>query len=231
MANPPANSAQLKKLEIESFTDADCTSATGKKFAALVNPATISRRLSMDIDTDVKAPGNVDSQAQFRAINPQTLSFELILDGTGVIDGTGDNEGKSVQELIDAFIEVAVNYDGEQHEPNYTKILWGGLIFKGRLSSCDISYTLFMPGGDPLRAKLNLSFVSTKTFETQDKLKGNRSPDLSHSLVVKEGDTLPLMCNQIYKDSSLYIQVARINCLVNFRNLVPGTTILFPPIK
>jgi nucleoid-associated protein YgaU len=48
---------------------------------------------------------------------------------------------------------------------------------------------------------------------------------------VKTGDTLPLMCYRIYGDTRYYLQVAAINGMGNFRKLIPGTEILFPPIN
>ena len=50
-------------------------------------------------------------------------------------------------------------------------------------------------------------------------------------LQVVDGDTLPLLCNKIYKDSSYYIQVAKFNGLNKFRNLKPGTKLKFPPLR
>jgi nucleoid-associated protein YgaU len=47
---------------------------------------------------------------------------------------------------------------------------------------------------------------------------------------VKAGDTLPMLCYQIYKDSSYYLAVARLNQLQNFRQLQPGQLLRFPPL-
>jgi nucleoid-associated protein YgaU len=81
-----------------------------------------------------------------------------------------------------------------------------------------------------LRSKLNASFVSGTDLGKQASVKGTSSPDLTHIRTVKVGDTLPAMCQAIYKDSSYYIKVARFNNLINFRKLEPGTEITFPPV-
>ena len=47
--------------------------------------------------------------------------------------------------------------------------------------------------------------------------------------MVKKGDTLPLLCFLIYGDSRHYLEVARANKLVNFRNLTVGEELSFPP--
>ena len=62
-------------------------------------------------------------------------------------------------------------------------------------------------------------------------LRANRSsPDLSHMVQVRDGDTLPLLCHRIYNDCGRYLEVAKENKLANFRSLRPGTWLRFPPL-
>ena len=78
---------------------------------------------------------------------------------------------------------------------------------------------------------MTATFVATTDKKTESKEKNNSSPDLSHVKLAKRGDTLPLMCQDIYGDVNMYLEVARVNGITNFRDLEPGTEILFPPIK
>ena len=48
---------------------------------------------------------------------------------------------------------------------------------------------------------------------------------------VKQGDNLPLMCENIYGDPNYYLQVAEANNIIDFRNLIPGQKILFPRLE
>uniref|UniRef100_A0AAU6WLI4 LysM domain-containing protein n=1 Tax=Chryseobacterium endophyticum TaxID=1854762 RepID=A0AAU6WLI4_9FLAO len=57
------------------------------------------------------------------------------------------------------------------------------------------------------------------------------SPDLTHKRTIQDGDTLPLMTERIYGDSKYYLEVAKVNNLINFRQLVPGEELYFPPIE
>jgi nucleoid-associated protein YgaU len=59
----------------------------------------------------------------------------------------------------------------------------------------------------------------------------DQSPDLTHVRRVKAGDTLPGLCDQIYGDPRLYLKVAAANGLDDFRRLVPGTKVFFPPLE
>ena len=48
---------------------------------------------------------------------------------------------------------------------------------------------------------------------------------------VKSGDTLPLLCKEIYGSSAYYLRVAADNELDDFRHLVPGQTLYFKPLS
>ena len=92
-------------------------------------------------------------------------------------------------------------------------------------------YTLFKLGGDPLRAKVNLSFQGFIT-KKEESLKANKSsPDLTHQIVFRQGDTLPLLCYRVYEDCSYYLEIARLNNISNIGDIEPGTRLVFPPLS
>jgi nucleoid-associated protein YgaU len=94
-----------------------------------------------------------------------------------------------------------------------------------------VNYTLFRSTGAPLRARADLAFIGSVTT-TEALLAANRSsPDLSHSVLVVEGDTLPLLCLRIYGDSRYYPEVAAFNGLRGFRQLKTGSRLHFPPLR
>ncbi|MNC90288.1 hypothetical protein D3C83_63700 [compost metagenome] len=83
----------------------------------------------------------------------------------------------------------------------------------------------------PLRAVITASFSDNSDDQTRVAIAQDQSADLTHSRLVKAGDTLPLLCYQIYGDPGLYVKVARANRLDDFRNLIPGERIIFPPLE
>ena len=94
----------------------------------------------------------------------------------------------------------------------------------------DIKYTMFDPNGAPLRATVQLKLIrytDVKTFRLQ---MSNSSPDLSHVVTVKDGDTLLDLCRKIYDNTAYCTEVARINGLTGFRYIEPGTQLFFPPL-
>jgi LysM repeat protein len=176
--------------------------------------------------------------ARYSHSKSDTLSLDLVFDGTAVSDmgisALLEMGALSVSDQIKGFLEACFYMDGKIHEPKFLKINWGdGPLkdFECRLESVDIDYTSFEKSGTPLRAKLKTKFVEDIDPEKRNKKDRKSSPDLSHSRVVKPGDTLPLLCKEIYGSSGHYLRVAQANDLDDFRNLIPGQQIKFPPVK
>lgn len=228
---PGGNTGELVKLamtpaEVES--NGSVTVKRSPKFEVMLNPSTYSHQYTICYD-QTKTFGQVGTASKFSAVSPEKISFDIVLDGTGVI--SPGQSSSDVRTRIQQLYTVVCKYDGANHQPNHVRILWGSLIFFGRLESLSIEYTLFEPSGQPLRAKVKLAFVGFMTKEEQV-LKANRSsPDLSHRVEVKAGDTLPLLCHRIYSDASYYLEVAKINNLTNFRDIQPGVWLDFPPLR
>lgn len=217
------------KVKIIAYSDEDGSpSKEVGSYQVKINPSSITHNKSITY-SDSKPPGDGASTGNFKHTNPDKISFDIVLDGTGALGLM--NIVDDVATEISKLEEVVYKYDGNIHEPRYIKILWGDLAFLGRLTSLDYAYTMFKPSGKPLRVKIKLSFESSESLASQAKNKKNSSPDLSHLVTVKAGDTLPTMCERIYRSSHYYMQVARINKLTDFRNLIPGTALIFPPIK
>ncbi|MEE9361206.1 MAG: LysM peptidoglycan-binding domain-containing protein [Cellulophaga sp.] len=191
-----------------------------------INPSSYSHDYQVKYNNDT-AQGAPGATLKFKGIPPENVSFEIYFDATGAIE----NNTTPVKTLLDQFKNVCFLYNGDIHEPNYLIISWGSLVFKCKLTSMNINYTLFKQDGTPLRAKASVKFEEAIDANLIAKEANNKSPDLTHFILVKEGDTLPLLCFRTYGDCQYYLDVAKYNSIVNFRNLKPGATIYFPPIK
>lgn len=215
----------MAKLKIESYKYEKLGSKIGS-MELMFNPSTLS--ISHGIDyADEPAPNRSSPEARYKKTNPEILSFEILLDGTG-IDRT---EKKTVSEKIDELKGLIYKYIGDTHQTPFVNIVWGDINFEGRLKSMDIKHTLFDPDGVILRSTIAVSFTNSVDLETEAKKSDRQSPDLTHVRSVRAGDTLPLLCQEVYGNSNMYLQVARANGLSDFRNLEPGSEIIFPPIK
>jgi hypothetical protein len=158
--------------------------------------------------------------------------LELIFDATGVVPpSTGQaSYANGIADGINQFIALTSTLNGTTHSPNYLILGWAQLQFTCVLTNMRISYTLFRQDGTPLRAKVAASFQSFLSETQRAKAANKSSPDMTHLVTVTAGDTLPLLCFRIYGDSGYYMKVAAFNGLLNFRDLAPGTQLLFPPL-
>lgn len=201
-----------------------------RSVSVMINPAEFSQEYSIEY-SDQKTLGQIASENKFSAINSDKVSFSLVLDGTGVVPTPSGTAAKDVKTQITDLLGVVYEYDGETHEPSRVRLLWGSLIFFGRMTSMSTQYTLFKPSGAPLRAKVDLKFVGSMSKSEEQLVSNRSSPDLSHVVLVREGDTLPLLCASIYGDPAYYPDVARFNGLIDFRHLEPGAKLHFPPLE
>ena len=224
-----AAQGSMQKLAISPCTllDNGDIRVESETFEAMFNPSSYSHKHSISYDQK-KTFGQVGTESKFSGVDAEKVSFDLVIDGTGVAPNPNSQDVKT---QIRSLSRIAYEYDGSDHEPNVVRLLWGSLIYFGRLESMSVEYTLFKPSGDPLRAKVKLAFVGFMSKEEESLRADRSSPDLSHRVEVQAGDSLPLLCYRIYKDSSYYLEVARFNNLTDFRLLEPGTRIDFPPLR
>ncbi|MCR9173193.1 MAG: LysM peptidoglycan-binding domain-containing protein [bacterium] len=221
---------ELKKLKMIGYTDSEFKNkADSGEFTTLVNPEKYNLSYKIEYD-DQQGQGSSSVPAKFTKIKPQDFEIEFLFDSTGVIAPPNGSSG-SVQDELDKFRSIAFTYNGDEHRPNFIKLVWGSLLFKGVLMSMDVEYKLFKPSGEPIRATAKCSFKGHQDDEERAAEEKKSSPDLTHVRQVKAGDTLPLMTHRIYGDSKYYLEVAKYNKLSNFRKLTPGQQIVFPPIE
>jgi nucleoid-associated protein YgaU len=224
------NFSMNNKMTIKSFKDPEYSEEIKdvEPFVVHVNPQTYTQSIQINFSEE-QAPGTSANQNNHNNTEPVSLSFDFLVDRTGALGNDADAEN-GVEEDIDQFRKVALDFEGEIHKPRYLMLCWGSLIFKCQLEKLDIEYKLFNKEGKPLRANLKCAFREFKEDNLRVAEENKSSPDLSHFRTVAAGDTLPLLCHRIYGESQYYLEVARINGLSNFRTLAQGQRILFPPI-
>jgi nucleoid-associated protein YgaU len=225
------STGELKKLKVTGYKDDKFTKEVGDGiFTTLLNPENYTFKYKVEY-TEAQGQGTSATQPKFVRTPPEDLDIDFLFDRTGVINGQSDTSGDGIIEDIEKFKRIVFDYSGDEHKPNYVKIGWGTLLFKGTLSEMSIEFKLFGSDGTPLRALAKAKFKGSVEEDLRVAKENNNSPDLTHIRIVKEGDTLPLMTYTIYGDSRYYLQVAKVNNIGNFRKLKTGQKIKFPPIE
>jgi len=240
---------KLEKLTLRALKPAkdkkSLPQPTGESYTVQVNPSsyTLARRLTY---TFHQGQGFSASEAVYSGSPPVNLQFEFLFDGTGVIpkpSELGDiplvgaiasaisaDKPFVVTDEIKRFNELVYDFSGKVHRPRPLLLVWGTLVVSCVLSSLNFRYTLFTPDGTPLRAVASCTFCESIPDALRVRKDNSSSPDLTHLRDVRDGDTLPLLAEEIYGDPQLYLEVARVNRLVNFRRLRPASRLSFPPL-
>jgi len=225
-------SRTLVKLIIHSFEKNDFKKENNDlRFTTPINPETFTKTSHIELDKS-QGHGQPGADPVYKSTAPEELKIEFILDGTKSMEGYVEKFKKiEVHKQIEKFTKCVYQYKGKTHRPMFLIVVWGSeLKFKCVLSQMDISYSLFSPNGNPLRAKISATFIKYEKPEVIFRAKNISSPDLTHYQTVKQGDRLDLMTYNTYDDSNFLFQVARTNNLISTRNIKPGMEIYFPPI-
>ncbi|WP_050531562.1 hypothetical protein [Pseudaestuariivita atlantica] len=214
----------LSKLKILAFRDKEMRRFV-REIALQINPETLHHGLSTEFG-DAIGSDTAGTILKFHTQTPQTMSFDFVIDSTGVVPGV-----RNVQDAVKDFRDLAYAYQGKIHSPHYLKLVWGGLTFKCMLSSLDVDYEMFDPRGRALRARLKAAFKQHQTPQEIARRGDKKSADLTHAERVTSARTLPGMTHDVYDRADLYPHVARANDLDDLVHLVPGAVLKFPPAE
>lgn len=223
---------KLEKLQITAY-DNPKRSGKGEKLTFSVNPAQMSTRHENQFSR-LRGINTSGRSAPYAKSFSDTLSLQLVIDDTIVVDSAlpapGSKE-KKVAEQIKDFLKLCAHMDGKIHEPRFLRVQWGSIDFECRLQSAEVKYTRFDDKGNPLRAEIDSVFMADMPDDKRIRLENKKSPDITHTRFVEQGDTLTGLCKEIYGDASHYLTVAQANQINHFRRLKPGQEIFFPPLE
>jgi hypothetical protein len=216
-----------EKLTIRQVNTLNPQAQGGLEFSAMLNPAKYTRSSAVFYTEPHDSVKGVERQKKLakKAVDKLDLD-ELVLDGTGIVDapaGTGD-----VDTQVNLLRQVLNDPAGDANVVNaVVDVVWGTLVFRGRIASMSVNYTLFDASGTPLRARVKLSFVA---YDQSGPMMGAPTGPQTRQIRLVAGHSLPLLCFTAYQDASLFQAVALYNGLTTCRQLVPGTRLTLPKL-
>ncbi|WP_298511782.1 LysM peptidoglycan-binding domain-containing protein [uncultured Kordia sp.] len=241
---------ELEKMLIYKLDDK--SNRVGDPIKVAINPEGYKETFSVEYNQDQEANSS-GKTPKFVKVKPGDFTFKLLFDATGIFEIVDLNLTDTLNSIADDIagfnpfqddeaseknvvteidkIKELVTYKGEMHKPYELEVAWGSLNLKCFLIKLDIDYKLFNTKGYPIRAVATLTCKDSTADVLREAAVNKQSPDLTHIRRVQEGDTLPLMSYRIYGDPKYYLEVARVNNLLNFRNIEPGTELFFPPLN
>ncbi len=215
----------VSHLIIDAYTEPKMTGDPVKSYTVRVNPEHYSRSYKV-LYSQKGGMGDANAVVRFNQVPPGRMSFQVLFDSTGAIEGSPT----SLDDEIQGFLDTIYRFQGGIHQPYYLKVRWGNLTFPARVTDVSMEYTLFSATGEPLRARATLQLVNSVDLDTLRKLENTNSPDVTHRFEVRAGEKLPGLSQRVYGTPHRYPDLARANRLVNFRALRPGSTVICPPL-
>jgi hypothetical protein len=190
-------------------------------------------------------------EQRFRSANPRTLRLDLYFNTyegkpgpidratqrlAGLLDPTASGWGLAPKAVsVRTYTEQVSNLAGiakELHRPPVCQLSWGEqTLLLGVLTSCTESWTMFMPDGTPVRAKLQCTFSEYRTNEVEVRRSNLQSADLIKTFVVQRGANLASIAYREYGDPKLWRIIARANQIIDpLGDVTPGMVLTIPPL-
>ena len=206
----------------------------GGPIQALFNPERYTVTKSVQL-AELAIPGLDAPVVQYVRGQNEKVTMELFFDTTdfGMVDPVTD-----VRTLTGPVYRL-LKIDGNLHAPPRVQLAWGTggqLTSYGAsispwliLESVSEEFSLFSPGGVPVRAKLNVSFREAWTISQQLQVTPRHSSDRTTLHRVVRGGTLAQIAYAQFSDPTQWRLIADANSLDNPRLLAPGQILVIPP--
>ena len=202
---------------------------TGVRIPVQFNPEeyTLNREISY---AQAAIPGLSAPILQFVHGNMQTLQMELFLDSyeQHKVGSKTVNAAQSDVRLLVRQVTDLMSIEPSTHAPPVLLFTWGSLAFTCVLANCSQRYTMFLPDGIPVRARLTVTFNEYRNIDLEAKEIKRETSDYSKRHVVSQGETLSSIAGAEYGDPRLWRVIAIANRLQKARNLTPGLKLLLP---
>lgn len=192
----------------------------------LFNPTEYSLSNGMQY-TEKSIPGRSHPIGQYIAGNSRTLNVSLYFDTYQPPDLDDFTErGLDVTFYTGKILALMTKNESQTTLPKVV-FSWGSLNFEGILTDVKENYTMFLPDGTPVRAKLDITMKSVPQEAPSET--DNASASEETQVVVVEGDTLCGIAEQNYGSSGYWRQIAVRNGILNPLSLKEGEVLILPP--
>lgn len=212
------------------------TPEKGTAFQVEYNPEKYTAARSVQF-AEIAIPGLDAPVVQFVRGQSEKITLELFFDTTdqGMVDPVTDV--RTLTSQVYGLMEVR----SDTHAPPRLNLSWGqgGKLFNSMrtgspwcvLESASQEFTLFSPGGVPLRAKMNVSFRDAWTIDQQLAQTPRQSSDRTKVVQLKKNQTLSQIAWEQYTDPTQWRPIADANNLANPRFLTPGQALAVPSLN
>lgn len=206
---------ELEKVKIKRHIP------NGDEFEVLYNPNTY-RVTDANQFAEIAVPGLRSPLIQFARGNVRTLSMQFFFDSY--------EEKKDVRAYTSKITDL-LETESDLHAPPICLLSWGGPTFVGVLEQANLSFTLFLPSGVPVRATMDVTFKEYPETAIRAQLGRQRSSHFEKQVVVKSQDTLSRIAAEFLGDPRKWREIANRNDIDNPLAIQPGQTLVIPAIE
>ncbi len=165
--------------------------------------------------------------------NSRTFSCELFFDVTEEDSDADVRITKGDRIGTNAIYELTQIHPVSQSPP-VCKLKWGKEAigsndygFTGVLTNLNQNFILFAQNGNPLRAKLQVTF--TEWLHPEDD-KRKTDPELT-THILRQGESLSSIAGKLYQDTRQWRKIAEENDIDDPRNLKIGSNLIIPKLR
>jgi Contractile injection system tube protein/LysM domain len=195
-----------------------------RTITALYNPEEYT--VAKDNNFSVQGvPGLNSPVVQFVHGNQRTLEVELLCDSWD----TPFLPKRDVREQTQPIVDL-MRIDGGLHAPPLLRVKMASLRMDCVLSRVSEQFTMLLPDGMPVRARLSCTFLEVVDPE-HDAIEANLlSTDLTSLHVVMHGDTLSSIAAARYDDPGTWRPIALANGIADPMTVAVGQTLRVPSL-
>ena len=186
-------------------------------------------------------PGTPGPITQFVSGASSTLTLSLLFDtydtpenGVRVPSGKGLDDMKNHKptdvSLLTRKVAALTGIVGNLHRPPTVTFAWGALHFKGVVTDLKQTFTMFMPDGMPVRARVELTLKSITDIASKKRESPFESPDRTKFRTIHQGEHLWNYAAQEYGDPEQWRVIARENALMDPLEVWAGQAIKLPAL-
>jgi LysM repeat protein len=204
---------------------------TGQSVPVLFNPSDYT--LAYDINyAQAAVPGLTIPILQFVNGNTPSLEMEFFLDtyeqnmvNGRVLNAAGDDVRKFSSQISDLMVP-----NQSTHAPPILVFTWASLSFTCVLARLTQKFVMFLPDGQPVRARLQATFHGFDNGATESKEVKRQTADYSKLHIVAQGETVSSIAARVYNNAQLWRPIALNNGIADPVALTPGQQLLIPQL-
>jgi hypothetical protein len=210
---------------------------TNKKIKCMFNPHEYKLTKSNSW-TPSRIKGRNQPHVDFAGGGAGELTLNLIYDTYEAHDWFKNAAREDVRNYTKDLWELMlidkskINTITGKSEPPTCRFEWGKLwSFVGVITRIDQTFTLFLPDGTPVRAKVDVTFKQTTDEAAYPRTNPTSGGDAGERVyVVNEDDTLTGIAYAMYGDATVWRHLAEANRIDNPLKLRPGQRLIVKPL-